>query len=103
LNNGSMITKKLDRSRGVVRVTFSLPRHQPAEPVWVVGDFNGWDEGAHAMMPRSNGRRSAVVDVGPGDRFAFRYRTASGHWFEDDQADEYEPNPHGSVNAVITT
>ena len=99
----TMISKKLDRRSNTVRLTFSLSGHEPAEPVWVVGDFNGWDEAGYALRPRSNGRRSAVVSVPLGGRVAFRYRTASGHWFEDEQADSYEPNPHGSHNAVVTT
>lgn len=98
-----MITKTAERAKGVVRVTFSLPRNQPAEPVWVVGDFNDWAEDANPMQARSNGRRSASIRVPQGQRLVFRYRTASGQWFDDDSADEYEANPHGSHNAVVHT
>lgn len=98
-----MITKKLERSSSTVRVTFSLPKDEPAEPVWVVGDFNGWREDEHLLRARSNGRRSVALSLPAGRRLAFRYRTASGCWFDDDGADAYEANPHGSHNAVVET
>ncbi|MEZ5233372.1 MAG: isoamylase early set domain-containing protein [Acidimicrobiales bacterium] len=98
-----MITKKAEGSKGTVRVTFSLPKDQPGEPVWVVGDFNGWAEQADLLRARSNGRRSVAVSVPAGRRITFRYRTASGQWFDDDGADGYEANPHGSHNAVVFT
>ncbi len=96
-----MITKRVESAKGTVRVTFSLPRDEPSEPVWVVGDFNGWDEAADPLRVRSNGRRSAAVSVPLGERITFRYRTASGWWFDDDGADGYEANPHGTHNAVV--
>lgn len=98
-----MIIKKAEPASGTVRVTFSLPKDEPAEPVWVVGDFNDWTESANQLQARSNGRRSAAVSVPVGARVVFRYRTASGHWFDDDGADTYEANPHGSHNAVVFT
>lgn len=98
-----MIIKKSEPARGTVRVTFSLPKDEPAEPVWVVGDFNGWAEEANQLQARSNGRRSAAVSVPAGARITFRYRTASGRWFDDEAADTYEANPHGSHNAVVYT
>jgi 1,4-alpha-glucan branching enzyme len=98
-----MITKKPKASKGTVRITFSLPIDDPAEAVWVVGSFNHWSERDHRLRSRSNGRRSVAVVVPAGERLVFRYRTASGHWFDDDSADGYEPNPHGTHNAVVHT
>ncbi len=58
---------------------------------------------ADLLRARSNGRRSVAVSVPAGRRITFRYRTASGQWFDDDGADGYEANPHGSRNAVVFT
>ena len=98
-----MISKQADRRSGQVRVVFTLPRNQPPEPVWVVGEFNDWSEGSHPLLARSNGLRSAVVRLPAGQRYAFRYRTASGAWFDEADADERTPNPHGSTNGIVVT
>lgn len=98
-----MITKRTLNGTNTVRLTFSLPRGEPAEPVSVVGDFNEWDATAHRLQARSNGRRSVSLVVPRNERVAFRYRTASGTWFDDDSADGYAENHFGGVNCVVET
>ena len=55
------------------KVTFVLPQDAPPGPVSVVGDFNGWSPGRHLLRKRSNGTRSAAVEVRPGATLHFRY------------------------------
>lgn len=98
-----MIAKTRTPRSDALRVTFSLPADRPSERVFVVGDFNNWDPGPHELRRRSNGRRTAIVELPPGHRSRFRYVTAAGHWFDDGDADAYEPNPHGGVDGVVTT
>ncbi|ADJ48126.1 hypothetical protein AMES_6301 [Amycolatopsis mediterranei S699] len=75
---------KISKSRGgTQRVTFSLPVGAPPGRVSVVGSFNDWTPGRHHLTPRSNGRRSASVDVAPGTVLHFRYLGEDGHWFDD--------------------
>lgn len=38
-----------------VRLTFTLPVDVPPGPVSVVGSFNGWTPGAHALRKRGSG------------------------------------------------
>jgi hypothetical protein len=71
-------------SAGAVRVTFSLPDGEPAGPVSVVGDFNGWDPFANPLRARRNGARSCVVKVLAGSTLHFRYLADGGVWFNDD-------------------
>jgi 1,4-alpha-glucan branching enzyme len=71
-------------SAGAVRVTFSLPAGEPAGPVSVVGDFNGWDPFANPLRARRNGTRSCVVKVPAGSTLRFRYLAAGGVWFNDE-------------------
>jgi 1,4-alpha-glucan branching enzyme len=71
-------------STGAVRVTFSLPEGEPAGPVSVVGDFNGWDPFANPLRARRNGTRSCVVKVPAGSTLRFRYLADGGVWFNDD-------------------
>ena len=98
-----MISKSAHPRQPHVRVTFSLPSHQPADTVWVVGDFNDWAPGRHPLRKRSNGRRSAVVELPSGTRCRFRYVTAQGEWFDDDDADGFDPNGHGGHDGVLLT
>jgi len=68
---------------GARRLTFSLPTDTPPGRVSVVGDFNNWTPGRHLLAPRSNGRRSASVELAPGTTVQFRYLAEDGHWFDD--------------------
>jgi 1,4-alpha-glucan branching enzyme len=76
-------TAKLRRD-GMIRVTFTLPTGEPAGPVSVVGDFNGWDPLAHPLRRRANRTRSASVTVPAGSTFRFRYLADGGRWFDDE-------------------
>jgi hypothetical protein len=80
-------------SRGksqAVKVTFVLPIEQPVGVVSVVGDFNEWRPGVHELRKRSNGTRSASIEVEPGTTLRFRYLGSDGHWFDDPHAHEHD-------------
>ena len=81
--------------KGTTTVTFVLPGDVHDGPVSVVGDFNAWTPGAHPLVRRWNGTRSAKVEVGEG-RFEFRYLAAGGAWLDEPEALEH----HGD-NAVL--
>ena len=93
-----MIKVSKPSSRGTVRVTFVLPASEPAGAVSVVGDFNDWDPHAHPLRKRSNGTRSAAVDVPSGSTLHFRYLAEGGVWFDDDAA-----TTRDASGAFITT
>lgn len=84
-----------------IEVTFALPSEQDEDnEVALVGDFNEWDPTAHPL--RSDGAtRSVSVPLAAGRRYAFRYLREPGDWFNDEAADEYEPNEFGGMNSVI--
>lgn len=69
-----------------VRVTWTLPRHEPPGRVSVVGDFNDWTPGTTELRARSNGKRTAAVVVPRGTTLRFRYLASNGHWFDDEDA-----------------
>lgn len=73
---------------GQVRLTFVLNNDAELGAVSVVGDFNDWTPGAHPLIKRSNGTRSAVVSVPAGTALRFRYLGEGGRWFDDEDADE---------------
>ena len=81
-----------------VELTFRLPADHPAEPVGIAGDFNDWQVTPFVDV---GGKLEATVTVASGGRYQFRYRTADGRWFNDDEADDYEPNEFGGMNCVV--
>ena len=70
-----------------IKVTFALPTAEVDQPVSVLGDFNGWDPLAHPLKKRSNGTRSATIEVAPGQALRFKYLAADGTWFCDPDAE----------------
>jgi 1,4-alpha-glucan branching enzyme len=64
-----------------VKITFSLSLDTAAEPVSVVGDFNGWDPHAHPLKKRSNGTRSVTVEAPANAEYRFKYLADGGGWF----------------------
>ncbi|GIH78118.1 isoamylase early set domain-containing protein [Planobispora longispora] len=79
---------------GKTRVTFTLPADEPAGPVSVVGDFNGWEPGTHELLRRRGGVRTVSVVLPPGAH-RFRYLATGGRWFDDETADDVDDR--GSV------
>jgi 1,4-alpha-glucan branching enzyme len=69
---------------GDVKVTFVLPKEEPAGTISVVGDFNDWRPGTHVLAKRTNGTRSVSVTLPAGSRVRFRYLGENGHWFDDE-------------------
>lgn len=98
-----MLKRKDVRGTKQLKVTFALPGDDPRLPAAVVGDFNGWNPEENPMRPRSNGTWSAVVTLDKGRHYRFRYRTADGHWFNDDSADGYQANDFNATDCVVMT
>lgn len=72
-----------------VKVTFALPTTATPGKVSVVGDFNEWVPGKHALVRRSNGTHSVSVTVPTGSTVRFRYLGENGNWFDDPEADAH--------------
>ncbi|CAB4540651.1 unannotated protein [freshwater metagenome] len=100
ITKGRLVLKiqAVDDSR--VKVTFALPSDEVAGNVSVLGDFNGWDPTAHPLKKRSNGTRSAVVELPPGE-YRFKYRTDAGEWFCDPQVAETVHNEFDTTDSLL--
>ena len=96
-----MLKRKGFRDSDKVKVTFVLPEDSP--PASVVGDFNDWDPEANRLIRRSNQTYSTAVILEPNQRYAFRYRTEDGAWFNEPEADAQEPNEFGEQNSILIT
>ncbi|MEW6693169.1 MAG: isoamylase early set domain-containing protein [Pseudomonadota bacterium] len=98
------LAKKYLKTRPVCKATFTLPplRHNGADKVSLIGDFNGWDAEAMPMKQRKDGSWSVEVELEPGREYQFLYQLGGERYANDDAADAYIPNPFGTgENSVI--
>ena len=96
-----MLKRRKISGSNTVKVSFILPADDSRLPASVVGDFNEWNPKADPMVRRSNGTFSAVVPLIVDATYLFRYRSEDGTWFNDEAADDYEPNAHDSTDCLI--
>jgi 1,4-alpha-glucan branching enzyme len=75
--------KRSNGSNGSIKVTFVVSADECDQPVSVVGEFNDWDPLATPLRRRSNGTRSASVELSTGESYRFRYLADGGMWFCD--------------------
>ena len=95
-----MITKQFTPKRTVCKVTFSVPAEWAAEEVAVVGDFNNWDP-SKDVLKKKNGAWEGTVRLQPESEYNFRYYIDGSKWENDDAADAYVANEHGTENSVL--
>ena len=89
------------RGGDAVKVTFALPAAETDVAVSVLGDFNGWDPLAHPMKKRSNGTRSATVEVPVGQAVRFKYLAADGSWFCDPDTETVVHDEYHTVDSLL--
>ncbi|HDQ71304.1 MAG TPA: hypothetical protein ENN19_04300 [Chloroflexi bacterium] len=86
-----MILRRKVKDSDRIKISFALPEEHPhAAHAYVAGEFNDWDPKADRLVRRSNATYSAVLTLEKGRRYAYRYVTEDGVWFNTDDADEYE-------------
>lgn len=96
-----MIKRRKVKGSNEIKMSFVLDLEDSRLPASVVGDFNGWSPGVDPFVRRHNGTASAVVSLPRGQTFRFRYRSDDGTWFNDDAADGYQANTHGSTDCIV--
>lgn len=99
-----MIHKRPADTPGHVRVTFQLPAQFWAGRIYLVGDFNAWDQTATPMRQTgSDGSWQVTLELEAGREYQFRYLADGVDWHNDSAADAYVPNQHGTSNSVVVT
>lgn len=83
-----------------VSVTFEMPADIQAGTLSVLGDFNGWDAASGLMKQRKDGTWAKTIRLAPG-AYRFRYLASDGAWYNDPDADGYEPSGHGEDNCIL--
>lgn len=80
-------------------VTFEMPADIQANTLAVLGDFNDWDASAF-MKRRKDGTWAKTIRLAPGT-YRFRYLADDGAWYNDSDADGYEPSGLGDDNCLV--
>lgn len=98
-----MITKKepnstKSKSKQATRIAFTLAAPE-AQNVFLVGDFNNWDETSHPLKKNSDGTWKINISLTPG-RYEYRY-LVDGKWQNDPNCTTFAANNFGSENCVI--
>lgn len=96
-----MITKQ--KKKGKVWVTFTMPAIEDCEGLYLVGDFNEWNETSHPMERADDGAWSLTLELEPGNTHQYRFITNKGVWLNDPDAEASAPNPYGAENSVVST
>ncbi len=96
-----MVQKTPAPEDGKILVTFELPGSIWAAQVHLVGDFNNWNPTAHPLTQRKGGDWTITVKLEANRRYEFRYLLDGEEWVNDDHADDYVLDPHGTDNSVV--
>jgi 1,4-alpha-glucan branching enzyme len=97
-----MLKKQYLKTKSVCKVTFYLPEAINGDEVFLVGDFNDWDETATPMERLKDGRYKVTLNLEKGQEYQFRY-LVDGEWHNDWEADKYVLNPFSGDNSVVST
>lgn len=98
-----MITKKFVKKRQHYKVTFELPADTEADEIYLLADFNSWEE--VPLEHQKNGKWKLTCELAPDSSYQFRYRILRGSYEEyqnDPAADGVVANNLGSENSLIT-
>lgn len=98
-----MLKKQYFKSKSTCRVTFYTPMAIEAETIFLVGDFNDWDEQTTPMDKLKDGRFKTMLDLEKDTEYQFRYLVNGSEWHNDWEADKYVPNPYTGDNSVVVT
>ena len=93
--------KKRKLAKGKVRVTFAVPPLEGVNELYLVGDFNDWNETATPMTKDAEGSWSVSLTLDGDREYQFRYLDDTQTWHNDWAADAYVRNLHGTENSVL--
>lgn len=96
----NMISKRYFKTVDECEVSFKV-EPEGAEQVELFLESNDWEP--IPMKALKSGPFKAKVRLPLGEQIEFRYRVNEDWWINDEDADAYVPNEHGSENSVVDT
>ena len=96
-----MLKKLYFKTKDTCKVTFRVSEAVQADTVFLVGDFNGWNEQTTPMKRQKDGSFMIALELKKGKEYQFRYLVDGSEWHNDWQADRYAPNPFSGDNSVV--
>ena len=97
-----MIKKTYSKTGKHCRVTFKIAPGAEAQSAAICGDFNNWDQCSKLMRKTTTGAFFITCSLPAGQSYRFRYLIDGQHWQNDDMADGYVMNEHGSSDCIVT-
>ena len=95
-----MLSKRFFKTVDECEVSFKV-EPEDAERVELFIESNGWEP--IPMKKLKSGPFKARVRLPLDQNVEFRYRVNEQRWINDEAADAYVPNEHGSENSVVDT
>jgi 1,4-alpha-glucan branching enzyme len=83
-------------------VTFSMPALEGVAELFLVGEFNQWDQSGTPMARDEDGAWSVKLTLEAGRDYQYRYRDSNNTWHNDWAPDAYVRNEHGGDNSLIS-
>ncbi len=93
-----MLKKRYFKTKDEYEVTFTY--NGDADTVTLVTAANDW---VPVPMKKSKDAFTAKMRIPANGQYQFRYLVNNTDWVNDDAADAYVPNEHGTENSVIDT
>ncbi|MCP5100054.1 MAG: 1,4-alpha-glucan branching protein [Chloroflexi bacterium] len=97
-----MLKKKFFKTKDECEVTFEVALPEANEVV-LIGEFNDWAPIQMKKAKAKNAPFRVKVRIPKDGKFQFRYFVNAQAWHNDDAADAYCSNEHGSDNSVVST
>ena len=98
-----MVNKQFLNNKCHVVFEVSARLAQGSKLIYLVGDFNNWDELATPMDHKEGDKFTVTLDLDPDREYQYRYLIDSRDWCNDDAAEKYVVNPYTGKNSVVTT
>lgn len=97
-----MFAKRFFKTKDEVEVVFQVDRPDVESVEWIA-DTTGWEPVDMKRADRGKGPFRLRVRLPKDAAIQFRYRIDGHQWENDEAADAYWPNEHGSENSVVLT
>lgn len=93
-----MLKKKYFKTKDEYEVTFELA--SDADTVALVCEVNDWEP---IHMKKGKGKFTTKLRLPANGSYQYRYLVNHTDWVNDEAADMYVPNEHGTTNSVVET